>query len=179
MSDWDKINEQYASNFVEYAPDGNHKVKVEKVNIHEVGQNGAVAMDFLFEEGDYKYPKATHWMTFKPGKDNWRKYHTKQLLVVLGLPEETAEKSVDNAEAKEVKDAMIKVYQATFDKLLARKPEVEIEVWKDGKYSTAEFTDNRVRMSRPEDTESDPLEKAVEELSGTELSSEELDALPF
>lgn len=176
--DWRKVEEDAGSKYKNYAKPGTHKVKCIDVDIREVGTNGSVAQDFIFEEDDnYQYPKATHWLSFK--NDSWRQWHNRQLMVVLGSSESTAEKAIDKIEALGDKEKIMKGYEAAYKSLLKRKPEVEIEVFPDGKYSRAEFTDDRVAMphddAKPATTDAD--EVVPEDID----DSEEIDLseLPF
>lgn len=178
MIDWKKVEEDAGSKYKNYAKPGTHKVKCVDVNIHEVGTNGSVAQDFLFEEDDqYQYPKATHWLSFK--NDSWRQWHNRQLMVVLGSSESTAEKAIDKIEALGDKEKIMKGYETAYKSFLKKKPEVEIEVFPDGKYSRAEFTDDRVAMphddAKPATTDTD--EVVPEDID----DSEEIDLseLPF
>lgn len=145
--DWNQVKEDNASKFKSYAKPDIYKVKCVDVDIHEVGSNGSIAQEFIFEEDeDRQYPKATHWLTFKEGKDGWRQWHNRNLMIVLGSPESTAEKAIDKIEALGSKDRIVKGYETAYKSLLKKKPEVEIEVFPDGKYSRAEFTDESVAM---------------------------------
>lgn len=176
--DWKKVEEDAGSKYKNYAKPGTHKVKCIDVNIHEVGTNGSVAQDFLFEEDDnYQYPKATHWLSFK--NDSWRQWHNRNLMVVLGSSESTAEKAIDKIEALGDKEKIMKGYETAYKSLLKKKPEVEIEVFPDGKYSRAEFTDDRVAMphddAKPATTDTD--EVVPEDIEdGEEI---DLSELPF
>ena len=147
---WDEIEKSAGGEYKDYATAGVYDVKVEKVDIHEIS-TGSVAQDFYFAEDDYKYPKATHWLSFK--NDKWRCLHQRNLMMLLGATKEAAQKAVEICESKGSKDAIISTYQQTYDKLLKKNPMVEIEVWKDdgAKYSDADFTDKSVRMSKPGD----------------------------
>lgn len=149
MNDWDELEKEFGGK--NYAPNGTYKVKVESVDIKIVGANGSIAQDFFFEEKDgMKFPKATHWLSTKNVK--WRRFHNRNLMMLLGASKEAAQKAVDMCEAKDGNKAtLINAYQAMYDKLIAKAPEVEIEVWQDGKYSRGEFTDRSVRMSHPDD----------------------------
>ena len=143
--DWKKVEEDAGSKYKNYAKPGTYKVKCVDVDIREVGTNGSVAQDFIFEEDDqYQYPKATHWLSFK--NDSWRQWHNRNLMIVLGWSESNAEKTIDKIEALGDKEKIMKGYETAYKALLKRKPEVEIEVFPDGKYSRAEFTDDRVAM---------------------------------
>lgn len=149
--DWDKLEEEQGSNFKDYAPAGVYKVKVKSIDIKIVGVNGSIAQEFFFEEDEnYQYPKATHWISTKnPG---WTQIHNRNLMMLLGASKADAQKAVELCEAKaDSKANLINAYTATYNRLIAKNPEVEIEVWQDGKYSRGEFTDKSVRMSHPDD----------------------------
>ncbi len=151
---WSEAEEKSGKKYKDYAPSGVHKVKVAGVNHHEVGVNGSIAQDFEFLEDDnYQYPKVTHWLSFN--NKNWRFVHNRQLMMLFGASKENAQKAVELCESKSGKDAIVKAYQQTYERLLKKQPEVEIEVWPDGKsggkYSRADFTSSSVRMSHPDD----------------------------
>lgn len=164
---WDSVESEYSSDYKDYAPEGKYKVKCIDAETKQVGQNGNYIIKFIFEEDDYKYPTADHWIT--KNKDNWRYHHMKSLFEVLGAPEDKAKQVIEKAEEKGDFEFAVKAYEASFKRLLAKKPEVEIEITPDGKYSRAEFTDGRVRMKSKEDK---PLAGAEE----VDLSNE---VLPF
>lgn len=181
MIDWDKLEAEQDKGFKEYAPEGRYTVKVEKVDIHIVGTNGSIAQDFFFEESnEYKFPKATHWLSTK--NVGWRQWHNLNLMMLLGAPKDAAKKAVEACEAKDGnKASLINAYQATYDRLLAKKPEVEIDVWQDGKYSRGEFASPKVRMSRKEETKpaaADATDSILDDAEELALDKEELE-LPF
>lgn len=178
MIDWRKVEEDAGSKYKNYAKPGTYKVKCVDVDIREVGTNGSVAQDFLFEEDDdHQYPKATHWLSFK--NDSWRQWHNRQLMVVLGSSESTAEKAIDKIEALGDKEKIVKGYETAYKSLLKKKPEVEIEVFPDGKYSRAEFTDDRVAM--PHDDAKPATEDTDEVVPEDIEDGEEIDLsdIPF
>lgn len=176
--DWRKVEEDAGSKYKNYAKPGTYKVKCVDVDIREVGTNGSVAQDFIFEEDDnYQYPKATHWLSFK--NDSWRQWHNRQLMVVLGSSESTAEKAIDKIEALGDKEKIMKGYATAYKALLKKKPEVEIEVFPDGKYSRAEFTDERVAMSHDD---AKPAAEDTDEVVPEDIEDgEEIDlsSIPF
>lgn len=142
--DWDNLESEMGSKYKNFAPEGKHSVKCVDVEVKEVGQNGSVVEKFIFAEDDnYQYPTADHWISRK--NDNFRAYHQKNLLVALGASEANARLAVEKAEAKDF-DYAVKAYETAFKALLKKEPTVEIEVWSDGKYSRAEFTDSKVAM---------------------------------
>lgn len=184
MTNWEDLDKEMGGNFKDFANDGVYKVKCNGVEIKEVGTNGSVIMKFGFEEtDDVQYPTADHWLTFKEGKDNWRKYHSRNLMMVLGATKDAAQKAVDMCESKSGKDAIVKAYDQTFGKLVSKKPGVEIEVYTErnqsnGKdYARAEFTDRSVNMNNGNKKE----DKTDNLLAGAEDASGEIamDDLPF
>jgi len=172
---WDEIEKSAGGEFKDYAPAGVYKVKVESVDIHEI-PTGSVAQDFKFVEDDYKYPKSTHWLSFNNA--NWRCLHQRNLMMVLGATKEAAQKAVEICESKNGKEAVISAYQQTYDKLLKKKPEVEIEVWKNEgeKYSDSDFTNGSVRMNKPGDTkpQKDEGQIILDQAEPVEMESDEL-----
>lgn len=183
-TDWDALESEMGGNFKDFADDGVHKAKCNSIEIKEVGTNGSVIMKFGFEEADdVQYPTADHWLSFK--NENFRKYHSRNLMMVLGAPKDAAQKAVDMCESKSGKDAIVKAYEQTFGKLVAKKPEVEIEVYTErnpnnGKdYARAEFTDRKVAM--PHGDEQPKENKADDPLAGAEDASDEIEMndLPF
>lgn len=172
---WGEAEEKAGNQYKDYAPSGVYKVKVASVNHHEVGTNGSIAQDFEFLEDDnYQYPKVTHWLSFN--NENWRFIHNRQLMMLFGASKENAQKAIEVCEGKGNKDAIVKAYQQTYERLLKKQPEVEIEVWPDGKYSRADFTNSSVRMSHPDD---EPYEKKSDVVSEGEEITIDQDDLPF
>lgn len=169
MVDWDKIESEMGGQYKDYAPEGTYKVKCIGVEIKEVGSNGSVVEKFQFEEGQYQYPTADHWISRK--NDNFRAWHQKNLLVALGASEANAKAVVEKAEAKDF-DYAVKAYDTAFSTLLKKAPEVEIEVYQDGKYSRSEFTDRSVAM--PHDGGKKEEKAVAEESDEIDLSD-----LPF
>lgn len=154
--DWDNIQQNAGGDYKNYYADGDYTVKCDGVEIKEVGTNGSVIMKFHFEEGkDGQYPTADHWLSFK--NDAWRQWHNKCLMVMFGASEDAAKKAVEMAESKDGKENIIKGYEACYKKLLAKKPEVKIEVYTEpnpnnGKeYARAEFKDRNVAMPHGDD----------------------------
>ena len=149
-TNWDQLENEMGGKFKDYADDGDYKVKCNSVEVKEVGTNGSVIMKFGFEEDEVQYPTADHWLSFK--NENFRKYHSRNLMMVLGASKENAQKAVDMCEGKSGKDAIMKAYEQAFNKLVAKKPEVEIEVYTEtnpnnGKdYARAEFKNRSVAM---------------------------------
>lgn len=166
MTDWKALKDEMGGNFKTYAEDGDYKVKCDSIEIKEVGQNGSIIMKFGFEATDVQFPTADHWLTFKEGKDNWRKWHNRCLMIVLGASEEAAEKAVDVCEGKSGKENIVKAYEQAYKKLVAKKPEVDIEVYTENDYARAEFKDRSVAM--PHGNEPAKESKSDDALTGAE-----------
>lgn len=150
--DWNKIQEESGSKFKAYYADGKYKAKCDDVEIKDVGTNGSTVMRFHFEETDEaQYPTADHWLSWK--NESWRAWHNKCLMVVLGASEENARKAVDLCESKGDKANKVKAYEQTYKKLLAKKPEVDIEVFTENGYARAEFLDRTVAMPHGDEPE--------------------------
>lgn len=168
--DWDAAQDKFGNKYKDYAPVGVYKVKCVDVEF-KTTSTGSIAQKFQFEEDDkYQYPTADHWLSFN--NDQFRVWHEKNLLVLLGATESTARTAVEKAEEKEEKSAIAKMYEAAFKQLLKKNPEVEIEVYdsyneNNGKtYARAEFTDRSVAMphdNAPKKEVSEPKEEAKED----------------
>lgn len=176
--DWSDVQDKAGGSFKNYYADGKYTAKCDGVEIKEVGQNGSVIMKFHFEETDEaQYPTADHWLSFK--NDAWRQWHNKCLMVVLGATDDAAKKAVEMAESKSGKDNIVKAYEQVYKKLLAKKPEVEIEVYTENNYARAEFLDRSVAM--PHGDEPAKENKGDDVLAGAEDASGEIsmEELPF
>lgn len=178
--DWDDVDSSYEKQYKDYAPEGTFKVKCSDVEARKVS-NGAYVLDFIFDEDDnYQYPKAGCYITNKEEKAKWRWHYIKELFVVLGAPEAKAKEVVERAESKGDYEFAIQAYEGAFKRWLAKKPEVEINVYFSGHTSAkgnpinnAEFTDPRVRLKRQE-------QKVQEAVGGGEVipQADDLD-MPF
>lgn len=176
MTDWKALKDEMGGNFKNYAGDGDYKVKCDSIEVKEVGQNGSIIMKFGFEATDVQFPTADHWLSFK--NENWRKWHNRCLMIVLGASEEAAEKAVDVCEGKSGKENIVKAYEQAYKKLVAKKPEVEIEVYTENDYARAEFKDRSVAM--PHGNEPAKENKGDDVLAGAEeVTGEDLGDLPF
>lgn len=172
---WDNLEEQMGSKYKPYAEDGKYSVKCVDVEI-KTTSTGSVVEKFIFaEDANVQFPTADHWISKK--NDNFRAYHQKNLLVVLGASEANARLAVEKAEAKDDFDYAVKAYEAAFKALLKKEPTVEIEVYTqahNGKeYARAEFTDRKVAM---------PHDDAKKPAAGSAIDDDEqidLSDLPF
>lgn len=172
--DWGSVEEEMGGNFKNFYADGDYKAKCDGVEIKEVGDKGSVIMKFHFEETDKgQYPTADHWLTFKEGKDNFRQWHSKCLMVVLGASEDAARKAVEMCESKSGKENIMKAYEQAFNKLTSKKPEVDIEVYTEGNYARAEFKDRSVAFPHGSSTQN---KKSDEDIlsQGEEIEANDL-----
>lgn len=172
---WDEVEEQYDKGYKDYAPEGKHKVKCIDCEAKQVGSKGTYILKFIFEEDDnYQYQTADCWVS--KDKEKFRYHYIKNLFMVLGAPEDKAKAVIEKAEEKGDYDFAVTTYEASFKRLLAKKPEAEIEVYRDDrnpKYCRATFTDKRVYMKR--DTQ-----KVADVMGGGEVipQADDLD-MPF
>ena len=170
--DWDELDKKYS--FKSYAEDGTYKVHLDGVEVKDVGSNGNKIVKFHIEETDgAKFPTIDHWLSVK--NKGWRMHHMKDLYIALGSTEEKAKKCCELAESKDF-DYAGKAYAKGFEMLLAKKPEVEIEVYTEGRYARADFANRAISMRR------DSSAKKEEPLAGaTPVDDEEIDLseLPF
>ena len=175
--DWDKVESDNMGNYKDYAPEGNHKTKVEGVELREASTGTKGIRFILADNKEYAFPKygAIAWLSTK--NDSWRQHHMKELFVVLGFTEEQARKAVEQCEDKE---DMAKAYLSMFEKALPKSKEVEVSVYRvheDDQYTTWDFTSKKVRMGYPEKEE----EKKEDDILAGAVELKEEDALdmPF
>lgn len=156
--DWDELDKKYG--FKSYAEDGPYKVRLDGVEVKDVGSNGNKIVKFHIEEtDDVKFPTIDHWLSVK--NKGWRMHHMKDLYIALGSTEEKAKKCCELAESKDF-DYAGKAYAKGFELLLAKKPEIEIEVYTENGYSRADFADRAISMRR------DSSKKKEEPMAGAE-----------
>lgn len=170
--DWDAIEDEYAGgDYLPYAEPGKYKVVCDGVEFKAAGNKGNYIMKFHFADKDgVQFPTADHWLS--KDKQNHRAKHCKDLFMVLGADEAKAKKGCELAESKDSFDYAVQAYEQGFTALIKKaKPEVEIEVTPDGKYSRAEFTVRRVAFKRDDN----PIAGAEE----VNLSTDDMGALPF
>ncbi len=190
MINWDKLEEEF-NNFKPQAPEGTYKVKVEKVEVKQL-ESGSIPVTFTFANSkEHSFPWCTHWVS--TGNEGWTQWHHKQLLQVLGVNEDNAKKAIDNLYSKDTTNTaagLVKGFQAIYDKIAAKKPEVEIvvrpQVDQNGEFRyskkgyqqfESEFTDPRV-FSAQQTKQSDAKAETVEE-PGEELAEDDLSDIPF
>lgn len=171
---WVELEEQFGSKYKDYAPAGTYKVKIGKVE-HRASSTGTVWEEFKPDDSEkYSFPKISHPLTAKtePKSVNWRRYHWRELFILFGATKDQAQKAVALCEDHDTFEQIAEAYLGSMNKLISKKPEVEIEVWEDGDYSRADFTSS-IRMSKPKDKKENALDGAIE------LTEEEASDVPF
>lgn len=181
---WDELSETYNGDWKEFAPDGVHKVKVDKAQ-NRTTSTGTVWQELYLQDDDnYAYPKISHPLSQKNA--NWRAWHWKQLFVALGASEADARKVVESCEGKPSFDKIASAYEQSMNRLAQKHPTIEIEVWREpnamGKvYARADFNSG-VRMSRPDDQpapQAGSASSVVSEVIEGATEADDLGELPF
>lgn len=123
---WTEIEETASKNkgFLDYAPNGEHTVKLESANKRD---NGNGWFEFLFEDGEYKFPKLS-FAFFSDDKINFRAHYYKEVMKVLGCTEEQARKAVEVCEGEGERSKTFNSYAEAFEKLAKKHPTIKIEV---------------------------------------------------
>lgn len=125
-TDWDELDKEFEPKFKDYAPEGNYDVKLEEVEKKTL-DSGAIVFDFSFAETDeYQYQKASKFFFTK--NVNFRKFHYRNLMMVLGASKENANKAVDACEGKKSDESITEAYLQMFKRLIEKHPTVKIEV---------------------------------------------------
>ena len=145
---WDELENKY-NQFKDWAPDGDFKVKVDKVEVRE-SSTGTKWMDiFLLQDEQYSYPRFSHPISSKNA--GWRKWHFHLIFMQLGASKEDARKAADTCEAKGDFEKIAAAYVQAASRLAAKHPEIEIKVWTEpgsngNNYARADFKDSKVSM---------------------------------
>lgn len=122
---WNTIEaEANTNNYKEYAPSGEHTVKVNEVTKRD---NGNGWFEFTFVEGEFKYPKLS-FAFFSDEKINYRAHYYKEAMKQLGASEDNARKAVEVCEGKSGRENVFKAYVDAFGRLAKKHPELTIEV---------------------------------------------------
>ena len=123
---WDDIEKEATTNkqFLDYAPNGEHTVKVKEATKRD---NGNGWFEFTFEDTDYKFPKLS-FAFFSDAKINYRAHYYKEVMKLLGCTEDQARKAVEACEGEDSRDDVFKAYADAFGKLAKKHPQMAIEV---------------------------------------------------
>ena len=155
---WDQAEKDAGGNFAQMADPGTHKVEVSDVNVRESknSQGGTTYwLEFEFLENDgTRYPKISHAISRK--NLNWTAWHFMNMLKEFGVSEEKAKQAIELCEGKKSEKDIIAAYLATFDRAVAKNPNVEIEVFEDDNlnpntgrpYMRADFKNRKIAFGR-------------------------------
>lgn len=182
---WKEMEEKAGGNFAPMAEIGSHTVKVDTVDVRETKNaqgNTSYWLDLIFEEGDVRYPKISHAISFK--NEGWRMVHFMRVLKELGIPEDKAKAAIEQAEGKKGEANIVAAYHAMFDRATQKHPEVKIEVFEDDKmnpntgrpYMRADFTNPSISFGR-EKKASVKQESVLSQ--GEEITLDENEVIPF
>ena len=174
--DWNKLEEEYKSDFKPYVEDGKYTVVLDSVT-QKTTSGGSIVFEFNFQEDENcQYPKISRFL-FKDEKKNFRMLHYRNIMMVLGAKKEAAQKAVETCESKANREAIADTYTQTFNRLAQKHPKVELVVTTEtnnGKdYAHGEFADKTVRFSNSSNIKQKPAD---------ELPSDDeipLDGIPF
>lgn len=180
--DWDSIEDEFKGDFKPYAEDGSYEVKLDKVEKKTTG-NGKIVFEFYFQEDDDKqYPKASRFF-FSDEKKKFRMYHYRNIMMVLGMSKDNAQKAVETCEGKNNDEAITDAYLQTFNRGAQKHPKIKIEVsteeGSNGKsYARAEFADPSIHFSNNKKSTSSSSDSVLEE--SDDASDEiDIDSIPF
>lgn len=180
--DWSDIQSGAGGNFKDYAPDGEHTVKVKDVTSRE-SSTGTIWIEINFEEDDdYKYPKISHPLSFK--NDKWRMWHFKEIFRALGADDDAAKKAVESCESKSGNENIAKAYVAAYNRLAAKHPELTIvvsgEEGSNGKiYARGDFKGQLAMGDRDSSTSSPKAQEDASDDVEEEDTTMSTDDLPF
>lgn len=124
--DWNEIEKEATMNnqFLDYAPNGEHQVKVKEAIKKD---NGNGWFDFTFEDAEYKFPKLS-FAFFSDEKIKYRAHYYKEIMKLLGCTEEQARKAVEACESKDSRNDVFSAYADIFSRLAKKHPKLDIEV---------------------------------------------------
>ena len=184
MINWSEA-EKSANQFSPMAEPGTCTAKVETIDIRETKNaegNTSYWLDFIFVDDGTKYPKISHPISRK--NLNWCAYHFMSILKELGIAEDKAKKAIEMAEDKKGDANIIAAYHATFERAVAKNPEVEIEVYEDDKinpnsgrpYMRADFKNPKIGFGNRTAKKAAPSSGETILDEGEEIK---MDELPF
>lgn len=156
--DWEQAQKDGGGNFARMATPGQYDVEVSDLNIRESknSQGGTTYwMELQFEEKDgTRFPKISHAISRK--NLNWTAWHFMNILKEFGISEEKAKQAIENCESKKSEKDIIATYLSTFDRAIAKSPNVKIEVFEDDNinpnnglpYMRADFANRNIAFGR-------------------------------
>lgn len=175
LCNWDEADKAHTgNNYKSYAENGNYEVKLAKVSVVDQENWKAPAIQFEWEEDDErKYPKSPrHFLSLT--NTNYTGYHTRALLIQLGVSKETAQGWLDKLDISD-RAKFVKSLQAIFDRVAEKHPTVKVVVrpqMRDGKpilsangfpYGETEFADSSCMLRQVTETKPAETEAVAEE----------------
>lgn len=165
-----------------FAPEGVYETTVKSVSVVKSTSKGTPGLQFIYNDtAEYtlpqKYPMAHYCLG---DNDNFRRYHCRNLMMVLGQSKENAQKAVEVIEGK---DDFVAEYEDAFKRLIEKKPKVKVAVYylKEGDKNPygLDFADESVRMGRTRKEETSG--KSTDEMNDiiSEAETVEADDIPF
>lgn len=125
---WDELEAKYSFKQVE---NGEYIATIAKIEVSETPtQSGSYAISFILKElngASFPY-SSSHWISFKPGKDDWRAHHMKSLLRDMGVDEAKARKKIDECESAGTNDQIAAAYRTMFAALAKTSPKAKVKV---------------------------------------------------
>lgn len=187
---WNELDKQAGTSekqYLDYAKNGEYKVKLASVEIRDKDTWKSPAVTFIWADGEYKYPRSiTHWLSI-PNPD-YRQRHNRDILMVFGFTKEKAEQLIEVAEKSQERKDLVENYQKLYDQVAKRAPEVEIVVqdqYRDGKRVVATSKKGTQYTPNESDFKAHPprmMKEAPTELEQNLLEDAEdinLDGIPF
>ena len=179
--DWDELEKSAGGNFAPMAPAGTYTAKVDTIETRD-SKTGTHWVDFIFQDGEYRYPKISRSISFK--NQGWRMVHFKRILIELGIAEDKAKLAIEQAEGKKGEANIVAAYSAMLRRAVQKNPEVSIEVFEDtvlnpnsGKpYMRADFANPRIGFGRKSKPQAAPAAQASVLDDGEQI---DLSDLPF
>ena len=184
MINWEQAEKDGGGNFAPMANPGFYKAEVADINVRE-SKNAAGGTTYWLEleflEGDVRFPKISHAISRK--NVNWTAWHFMNMLKEFGVSEEKAKQAIENCESKKNEKDIIATYLATFERAVAKAPQVEIEVFEDDNvnpntgrpYMRADFKNPRIAFGRggkdkkPATVSADSIAEEGDEISLEEI----------
>lgn len=192
MFNWDEEEKKAGGNadFLDYAPAGEYKVKLDKVEVRDNSAWKSPKAVFHWQDAEYKYPSSV-FHSIALSNPSFRRVHFRNIIMEFGVKKENAQKLIEQAEAKDDRDSLAKTYQAMFNRLAQKHPEVTIVVrpqMRDGKpvtsdkgtpLSESDFANHSLQLnSKPQQAAPTSSAGADDLFGGEEITLAE-DEIPF
>lgn len=116
--DWQALEENF-NNFKPLAPEGEYEAEIEKVEIKQNNESGSIAVRFIFKNGEYSYPWASHW--WSNNNRNWSYWHHSQILQMLGVRKEDAQTAIGQLDDIKDNTTLIKRLTQMYEKAIQKK----------------------------------------------------------